>query len=129
MRPTRPDRYNAKMVYTVQQATFAKLSTYIRLLYFFSLSTAVIIWGSEKDASGIFSATSRIPGASGHFVWIGSDEWSGRQMAREGNEAILEGAITVQPLAKTILGKQSDTLFHFFLTVDGCLSLHVFIIK
>ena len=80
----------------------------------FFLSSAVIIWGSEKDASGIFSAASRIPGASGHFVWIGSDEWSGRQMATEGNEAILEGAITVQPLAKTILGKPIRFLVSFF---------------
>ncbi|XP_072036969.1 metabotropic glutamate receptor 7-like [Amphiura filiformis] len=63
---------------------------------------AVIIWGSEKDASGIFSAASRIKGAAEHFVWICSDFWSGRQLATIGNEAVIEGAITVQPLAETI---------------------------
>nr|XP_006820149.1 PREDICTED: metabotropic glutamate receptor 8-like [Saccoglossus kowalevskii] len=64
----------------------------------------VIVYGSEQDAAGLMGAAKKMKGP-GHFVWVGSDGWSNRQLpAEQGKESILEGAITVQPLAEPIQG-------------------------
>ncbi|XP_070560422.1 metabotropic glutamate receptor 2-like isoform X2 [Ptychodera flava] len=64
----------------------------------------VIVYGSEQDCAGLMGAVKTL-NRSVHFVWVGSDGWSNRQLPALGNkEDILEGAITVQPLAEPIEG-------------------------
>ncbi|XP_077998831.1 metabotropic glutamate receptor 3-like [Glandiceps talaboti] len=64
----------------------------------------VIIYGSEQDCAGLMEAV-KTANKSGHFVWLGSDGWSNRQLpAQSERQHILEGAITVQPLAAPIQG-------------------------
>lgn len=41
---------------------------------------------------------------TGYFAWIGSDGWGGRILVSNGNEAQVEGAITVQPYADPLEG-------------------------
>ena len=41
---------------------------------------------------------------TGYFSWIGSDGWGGRTLVSRGNEAQVEGAVTVQPWAEPIVG-------------------------
>ena len=38
------------------------------------------------------------------FSWIGSDGWSARNLVSEGNEEVVEGTISVQPLANPVEG-------------------------
>lgn len=42
--------------------------------------------------------------ATGHFSWIGSDGWSARTLVSDGNEAIVEGTLSVQPRANKVKG-------------------------
>ena len=38
------------------------------------------------------------------FSWIGSDGWSARNLVSEGNEDVVEGTVSVQPLANPVKG-------------------------
>ena len=40
----------------------------------------------------------------GHFIWLGSDGWSGNMEVSSGNEKYLEGAITIQPASSAVKG-------------------------
>lgn len=42
--------------------------------------------------------------ATGTFSWIGSDGWSARSVVSEGNEAEVEGTLSVQPQAREVRG-------------------------
>lgn len=42
--------------------------------------------------------------ATGSFSWIGSDGWSARSVVSEGNEAEVEGTLSVQPQAREVKG-------------------------
>lgn len=42
--------------------------------------------------------------ASGSFSWIGSDGWSARSLVSDGNEAEVEGTLSVQPQANPVKG-------------------------
>lgn len=42
--------------------------------------------------------------ATGAFSWIGSDGWSARGLVSDGNEAEVEGTLSVQPQANPVKG-------------------------
>lgn len=42
--------------------------------------------------------------ATGAFSWIGSDGWSARNLVSDGNEAEVEGTLSVQPQANPVKG-------------------------
>jgi hypothetical protein len=42
--------------------------------------------------------------ATGAFSWIGSDGWSARNLVSDGNEAEVEGTLSVQPQANPVSG-------------------------
>lgn len=42
--------------------------------------------------------------ATGAFSWIGSDGWSARGLVSDGNEAEVEGTLSVQPQANKVEG-------------------------
>ena len=42
--------------------------------------------------------------ATGAFSWIGSDGWSARDLVSDGNEAEVEGTLSVQPQANPVEG-------------------------
>lgn len=42
--------------------------------------------------------------ATGSFSWIGSDGWSARSLVSDGNEAEVEGTLSVQPQANPVRG-------------------------
>lgn len=42
--------------------------------------------------------------ATGNFSWIGSDGWSARTLVSNGNEAVVEGTLSVQPRAENVKG-------------------------
>lgn len=44
--------------------------------------------------------------ASDSFSWIGSDGWSARSLVSDGNEAEVEGTLSVQPQANPVKGFQ-----------------------
>ncbi|XP_063965830.1 metabotropic glutamate receptor 8-like [Lytechinus pictus] len=68
-----------------------------------STARVVIIWSEEYHVSRLMQAVQRKHVAN-HFIWIGSDSWSGRQYQTLNNEATLEGAITFHPTTKPIDG-------------------------
>lgn len=41
---------------------------------------------------------------TGVFSWIGSDGWSARNLVSDGNEAEVEGTLSVQPQANPVIG-------------------------
>lgn len=43
-------------------------------------------------------------GATGKFMWIGSDGWSARALVSNGNEKEVEGTLSVQPMANAVKG-------------------------
>ncbi len=43
-------------------------------------------------------------GVTGYFSWIGSDGWSARALVSNGNEAEVEGTISVLPQANPVKG-------------------------
>jgi len=63
----------------------------------------VIIFGSDQEVAGVMRAAQRL-GASDRFSWIGSDGWSARALVSEGNEAVVEGTLSVQPQANPVHG-------------------------
>ncbi|XP_071805460.1 metabotropic glutamate receptor 2-like [Asterias amurensis] len=62
---------------------------------------AVILWVLDVTAAQLFRAAKRANMVNS-FIWIGSDSWSGRQLSTNGNEDVIEGAITIQPMSTQI---------------------------
>ncbi|XP_069961044.1 metabotropic glutamate receptor 4-like [Cherax quadricarinatus] len=65
--------------------------------------TGVIIFGSDQEVAGVMRAVRR-NNATGTFSWIGSDGWSARSLVSSGNEAEVEGTLSVQPQANPVRG-------------------------
>ncbi|KAJ8021489.1 Metabotropic glutamate receptor 3 [Holothuria leucospilota] len=61
----------------------------------------VILWTAESTIPLLLQAIKK-SGEKNRFIFLGSDGWSGRRYSTEHNEKILEGAITVQPMADPI---------------------------
>ena len=53
--------------------------------------------------AGVMRAVRR-NNATGAFSWIGSDGWSARNLVSDGNEAEVEGTLSVQPQANPVKG-------------------------
>ncbi|XP_058794617.1 metabotropic glutamate receptor 2 isoform X2 [Phymastichus coffea] len=62
-----------------------------------------IIYGSDQEVAGLMRAVRR-NNATGAFSWIGSDGWSARGLVSDGNEAEVEGTLSVQPQANPVEG-------------------------
>ncbi|GJQ86872.1 putative receptor family ligand binding region [Trypoxylus dichotomus] len=62
-----------------------------------------IIFGSDQEVAGVMRAVRR-SNATGSFSWIGSDGWSARSLVSDGNEAEVEGTLSVQPQANPVQG-------------------------
>ncbi|XP_043680189.1 uncharacterized protein LOC122634865 isoform X1 [Vespula pensylvanica] len=62
-----------------------------------------IIFGSDQEVAGVMRAVRRC-NATGAFSWIGSDGWSARGLVSNGNEAEVEGTLSVQPQANPVKG-------------------------
>ncbi|XP_046737339.1 metabotropic glutamate receptor 2-like [Diprion similis] len=62
-----------------------------------------IIFGSDQEVAGVMRAVRRC-NATGAFSWIGSDGWSARDLVSNGNEAEVEGTLSVQPQANPVKG-------------------------
>lgn len=62
-----------------------------------------IIFGSDQEVAELMKAVRR-RNASGSFSWIGSDGWSARSLVSDGNEAEVEGTLSVQPQANPVKG-------------------------
>ncbi|XP_025836256.1 metabotropic glutamate receptor-like [Agrilus planipennis] len=62
-----------------------------------------IIFGSDQEVAGVMRAVKR-NNATGSFSWIGSDGWSARSLVSDGNEAEVEGTLSVQPQANPVRG-------------------------
>ncbi|XP_031783188.1 metabotropic glutamate receptor 2 isoform X3 [Nasonia vitripennis] len=62
-----------------------------------------IIYGSDQEVAGLMKAVRRV-NATGAFSWIGSDGWSARGLVSDGNEAEVEGTLSVQPQANPVEG-------------------------
>ncbi|CAH0715917.1 unnamed protein product, partial [Brenthis ino] len=63
----------------------------------------VIVFGSDQEVAGVMAAVRR-RGAAHAFSWVGSDGWSARALVAAGNEAVVEGTISVQPQANPVQG-------------------------
>ncbi|KAF6209757.1 hypothetical protein GE061_015506 [Apolygus lucorum] len=68
-----------------------------------SRARGCIIFGSDQEVAGVMRAVRR-NNATGLFSWIGSDGWSGRELVSSGNEAEVEGTLSVQPQANKVKG-------------------------
>lgn len=68
-----------------------------------SLILGCIIFGSDQEVAGVMRAVRR-SNATGSFSWIGSDGWSARSLVSDGNEAEVEGTLSVQPQANPVKG-------------------------
>ncbi|KAL1139951.1 hypothetical protein AAG570_006928, partial [Ranatra chinensis] len=65
----------------------------------------VIVFGSDQEVGALMRAVGR-RNATGSFSWIGSDGWSAREIVSHGNEAQVEGTLSVQPQANPVRGFQ-----------------------
>ena len=74
-----------------------------RAINFLFRGKGVIIFGSDQEVSEVMRAVRRA-NATGNFSWIGSDGWSGRALVTNGNEAEVEGTLSVQPQASKLKG-------------------------
>uniref|UniRef100_A0A1W7R6Q5 Putative metabotropic glutamate receptor n=1 Tax=Aedes albopictus TaxID=7160 RepID=A0A1W7R6Q5_AEDAL len=63
----------------------------------------VIIFGSDQEVAEVMRAVRR-QNVTGVFSWIGSDGWSARNLVSDGNEAEVEGTLSVQPQANSVIG-------------------------
>nr|XP_021199674.2 metabotropic glutamate receptor 2 [Helicoverpa armigera] len=63
----------------------------------------VIVFGSDQEVAGVMAAVRRMR-ATDAFGWVGSDGWSARALVSDGNEAAVEGTISVQPQANPVRG-------------------------
>lgn len=61
------------------------------------------MFGSDQEVKALMRAVSRL-NATGQFSWIGSDGWSARTLVSDGNEAVVEGTLSVQPRAEEVKG-------------------------
>lgn len=68
-----------------------------------SVWSGCIIFGSDQEVAGVMRAVKRC-NATGAFSWIGSDGWSARGLVSDGNEAEVEGTLSVQPQANPVKG-------------------------
>lgn len=67
------------------------------------LFSGCIIFGSDQEVAELMKAVRRC-NATGSFSWIGSDGWSARSLVSDGNEAEVEGTLSVQPQANPVRG-------------------------
>ncbi|CAG9859138.1 unnamed protein product [Phyllotreta striolata] len=67
------------------------------------LLDSCIVFGSDQEVAELMKAVRRC-NATGYFSWIGSDGWSARSLVSEGNEAEVEGTLSVQPQAGEVAG-------------------------
>lgn len=81
------------------RAKFPRNSIDLRIL----CHIGCIIFGSDQEVAGVMRAVRRC-NATGAFSWIGSDGWSARGLVSDGNEAEVEGTLSVQPQANTVKG-------------------------
>ncbi|XP_068084328.1 metabotropic glutamate receptor 3 [Anabrus simplex] len=71
----------------------------------------VVVFAEKLTILRLLDAA-RQKGMGSHFVWLGSDAWSlsshrellSRSMKNDGEEQVLEGALAIQPLARTLSG-------------------------
>ncbi|CAB3256513.1 unnamed protein product, partial [Arctia plantaginis] len=63
----------------------------------------VIVFGSDQEVAGVMAAVGRMR-VTDAFGWVGSDGWSARSLVSDGNEAAVEGTISVQPQANPVRG-------------------------
>ncbi|KAF2903647.1 hypothetical protein ILUMI_02554 [Ignelater luminosus] len=57
--------------------------------------------------------------ATGSFSWIGSDGWSARSLVSDGNEAEVEGTLSVQPQANPVKGMLEFALRAYVIFQDS----------
>ncbi|XP_054706750.1 metabotropic glutamate receptor 3-like [Uloborus diversus] len=57
-------------------------------------ATVIVIFGEQQLARNMMSAATR-KGVYERFVWLGSEAWGKREYVSNGNERVLEGAISV----------------------------------
>ncbi|XP_057668815.1 metabotropic glutamate receptor 2 isoform X2 [Diorhabda carinulata] len=67
------------------------------------MARGCIVFGSDQEVAELMKAVRRC-NATGYFSWIGSDGWSARSLVSEGNEAEVEGTLSVQPQAREVHG-------------------------
>ncbi|XP_058461569.1 metabotropic glutamate receptor 8-like isoform X2 [Malaya genurostris] len=68
-----------------------------------SRAKGVIIFASDQEVAEVMRAVRR-QNVTGVFSWIGSDGWSARNLVSDGNEAEVEGTLSVQPQANSVIG-------------------------
>uniref|UniRef100_A0A8D8HVL6 Metabotropic glutamate receptor 8 n=2 Tax=Culex pipiens TaxID=7175 RepID=A0A8D8HVL6_CULPI len=78
-------------------------------------SMGVVIFGSDQEVAEVMRAVRR-QNVTGFFSWIGSDGWSARNLVSDGNEAEVEGTLSVQPQANSVIGFEE---YFLNLTVDN----------
>ncbi|XP_014681855.1 PREDICTED: metabotropic glutamate receptor 3-like [Priapulus caudatus] len=64
-------------------------------------ANVVVAFVDMQQARRLMAAAHRV---RANFTWIGSDGWSSRTSVVDGLESTVDGAITVQPLARTLPG-------------------------
>ena len=72
-------------------------------LFLVCVFLGAIIFGSDQEVAGMMRAVRR-NNATGMFSWIGSDGWSARSLVSDGNEAEVEGTLSLQPQANPVRG-------------------------
>ncbi|XP_038054375.1 metabotropic glutamate receptor 4-like isoform X2 [Patiria miniata] len=73
--------------------TFDKLVKYLSTI---EHARGVVTFASETDIRRLLAAVARA-NMTGHFIWIGSDDWGTKPNPVEGQEAVAEGSITLLP--------------------------------
>lgn len=63
----------------------------------------VVVFADKVTARNVMSAAKRRQ-AINRFIWIGSDAWGARSSVVGNQEEVVEGAITVSPLVRTLVG-------------------------
>ncbi|XP_018024995.1 metabotropic glutamate receptor 3 [Hyalella azteca] len=66
-----------------------------------SRARGVIVFASDQEVAQVMKAVIRKK-ETNTFSWIGSDGWSARALVFEGNEAVVEGTLSVQPQANAV---------------------------
>uniref|UniRef100_T1IJD5 G-protein coupled receptors family 3 profile domain-containing protein n=1 Tax=Strigamia maritima TaxID=126957 RepID=T1IJD5_STRMM len=87
----------------VDQASNDDYDDVIRNLKVKTNVRVVVVFTDKRTAHNLMSAAKRL-NVVGRFVWIGTDGWSGRASVTHDVEEVIEGAITVQPMAGIING-------------------------
>ncbi|XP_022098847.1 metabotropic glutamate receptor 7-like isoform X2 [Acanthaster planci] len=85
--------------------TFDKLVKYLSKA---EHARGVVTFASETDIRRLLAAVARA-NQTGHFIWIGSDDWGTKPNPVEGQEAVAEGSITLLPAGS--LDKGFDEYF------------------